>query len=47
MKLKTLMIINTILAIVFGVTFVTVPAQAYSLYYMTTNEQLNLKKRKT
>ena len=42
MKLKTLMIINAIVAIVFGVTFVIVPAQAYSLYDMTANAQLNL-----
>ena len=41
MKLKTLMIINSIVAIVFGVTFVIVPAQAYSLYDITANEQLN------
>jgi hypothetical protein len=40
MKLKTLMIINAIVAIVFGVTFVIVPAQAYSLYDITANEQL-------
>jgi len=42
MKLKTLMIINAIVAIVFGVTFVIVPAQAYSLYDITANEQLIL-----
>jgi hypothetical protein len=40
MKLKTLMIINTIVAIVFGVTFVIVPAHIYSLYDITANEQL-------
>ncbi len=40
MKLKTLMIINAIVAIVFGVTFVIVPAQAYSLYDITADEQL-------
>ena len=40
MKLKTLMIINTVVAIVFGVTFVIVPAHVYSLYGVTTNEQL-------
>ena len=40
MKLKTLMTINAIVAIVFGVTFVIVPAQAYSLYDITANEQL-------
>jgi hypothetical protein len=40
MKLKTLMIINTIVAIVFGVTFVIVPAQVYSLYGITADEQL-------
>ncbi len=41
MKLKTLMIINAIVAIVFGVTFVIIPAQAYSLYDITANEHLN------
>jgi DMSO reductase anchor subunit len=40
MKLKTLMIINAIVAIVFGVTFVIVPTQAYSLYDITADEQL-------
>ncbi len=40
MKLKTLMTINAIVAIVFGVAFVIVPAQAYSLYDITTSEQL-------
>ena len=38
MKLKTLMTINAIVAIVFGVTFVIVPAQAYSLYDLTADE---------
>ena len=32
MKLKTLMIINAIVAIVFGVVFVIIPSQVYSLY---------------
>ena len=40
MKLKTLMIINTIVAIVFGITFVIVPAQVYSLYDITADERL-------
>ena len=40
MKLKTLMIINAIVAIGFGVTFVIVPAQAYSCYNITADEQL-------
>jgi hypothetical protein len=40
MKLKTLMIINTIVAIVFGVTFVIAPAQVYSLYGITADEHL-------
>jgi hypothetical protein len=40
MKLKTLMIINSIVAIVFGVLFVIVPAQAYSCYNITADEQL-------
>jgi len=42
MKLKTLMTINAIVAIVFGVTFVIVPAQTYSLYDMTADEQMLL-----
>jgi hypothetical protein len=40
MKLKTLMIINTIAALVFGVAFVIVPAHVYSLYGITADEQL-------
>jgi hypothetical protein len=32
MKIKTLMIINAIVAIVFGVVFVIIPSQVYSLY---------------
>jgi hypothetical protein len=40
MKLKTLMIINSIVAIVFGVLFVIVPAHVYSLYDITADEQL-------
>ena len=40
MKLKTLMIINSVVAIVFGVLFVIVPAQAYSCYNITADEQL-------
>ena len=40
MKLKTLMTINAIVAIVFGVTFVIVPAQAYLLYDITADEHL-------
>jgi hypothetical protein len=40
MKLKTLMIINSIVAIVFGVLFVIVPAHIYSLYDITADEQL-------
>ena len=40
MKLKTLMTINAIVAIVFGVTFVIVPAQVYSLYDITPDAQL-------
>ncbi|MGD0753955.1 MAG: hypothetical protein ABR927_02750 [Bacteroidales bacterium] len=40
MKLKTLMIINAIVAIVFGVTFVIVPAHVYSLYDITADKQL-------
>lgn len=40
MKLKTLMTINAIVAIVFGVAFVIVPTQAYSLYDIAADEQL-------
>ena len=40
MKLKTLMIINTIVAFVFGVVFVIIPAKAYLLYDITANEHL-------
>lgn len=40
MKLKTLMTINAIVAIVFGVAFVIVPTQAYLLYDITADEQL-------
>jgi hypothetical protein len=40
MKLKTLMIINAIVAIVFGVIFVIIPAQAYSCYSITADHQL-------
>lgn len=40
MKLKTLMIINTIVATLFGVTFVIVPSNVYSLYGIMADEQL-------
>lgn len=40
MKLKTLMIINTIVAIVFGILFVIVPVQTYSCYNITADEHL-------
>ena len=40
MKLKTLMIINSIVAIVFGVLFVIVPTHVYSLYDFTADEHL-------
>jgi DMSO reductase anchor subunit len=40
MKLKTLMIINTIVAIVFGLSFIIIPTQVYSLYDITADEQL-------
>ena len=32
MKLKTLMIINTVVALVFGILFVIIPKQVFSLY---------------
>ena len=41
MKLKTLMIINTIVACVFGVTFVIIPWQVYSLYGIESSDTLN------
>jgi len=40
MKLRTLMIINTIVAIVFGLSFIIIPTQVYSLYDITADEQL-------
>jgi hypothetical protein len=41
MKLNILMIINSIVAIVFGVLFVIIPAQVYSLYGDESGLQLN------
>lgn len=38
MNMKTLMIVNTIVAIVFGLAFVLVPAQLTSLYGVMANE---------
>ncbi len=40
MKLKTLFIINAIVAIVFGVLFVLIPAQVHSLYGHGTGEAM-------
>ena len=42
MKLKTLMIINAIVAIVFGVVFVMIPSQVLSLYGHGTGEVLDI-----
>ena len=42
MKLKTLMIINAIVAIVFGVIFVFIPAQVYSLYGHGAGETMDI-----
>lgn len=38
MNIKTLMIINAIVAIVFGIAFVLIPAQISSLYGVTVDE---------
>ena len=40
MKLKNLMIINAVIAAVFGIAFVLVPAQALSLYGVTADDAL-------
>lgn len=40
MKLSTLMVINTVVALVFGIAFVLVPAQIISLYGVTADPQL-------
>jgi hypothetical protein len=37
MKLKTLLIINAIIATVYGIAFVLVPAQVLSMYDLTVN----------
>ncbi|MEE8484543.1 MAG: hypothetical protein V3S46_08080 [Nitrospinota bacterium] len=42
MKLSTLMVINAILAAIFGVTFIIAPGQAFPLYGFDPNPQLNL-----
>lgn len=41
MKLSVLFIITAIIAIVFGVVFVIIPEQAYSLYGIESNMMLN------
>ena len=41
MKLKVLFIINAIIAFVFGVAFVIIPAQVYSLYSIEASAGLN------
>ncbi len=41
MKLKVLFIITAIIAIVFGVVFVIIPAQVYSLYGIESGAGLN------
>ena len=41
MKLNTLMIINTVVAAVFGLAFIIVPTQALSLYGVTPGPELN------
>jgi len=42
MKLKTLMIINAIVAIVFGVVFVIIPSQVLSLYGPGTGDVMSV-----
>ena len=42
MKLKNLMIINAFVAIVFGVVFVIIPSQVYSLYDPGTSDTLDI-----
>ncbi len=41
MKLKTLFIITTIITLVFGIGFVIIPWQVYSLYGIEANANLN------
>ena len=41
MKLSTLMVINTIICAVFGIAFVLLPSQVYSLYDLEAGPQLN------
>jgi len=41
MKLKVLMIINTIIAGLFGIAFVLIPRQTFSLYGQEANDVLN------
>jgi len=41
MQLKALFIITAIIAIVFGVLFIIIPAQMYSLYSIESNSALN------
>ena len=41
MKLSTLMVINTVISAVFGIAFVLIPWQVYSLYGVEPSPQLN------
>ena len=41
MTLRTLMVINAVVACVFGVAFVLLPWLVYSLYGVESSEQLN------
>ena len=41
MKLKTLMIINTVVALVFGIAFVLIPWQVFKIYSPGSSEILN------
>lgn len=41
MKLSTLMVINAVIAVVFGIAFVLIPWQVLSLYGVQANPELN------
>ena len=41
MKLSTLMVLNTVICAVFGIAFVLLPLQVYSLYGLEAGPQLN------
>ena len=41
MKIKTLLVINAIIATIFGVAFVFIPGEVYSLYGIEASSQIN------